>query len=237
MDEAEKHVEQYLRRLGFKDIVHEPDGNVPPDFLVNGDIAIEVRRLNQNHITSEGYEGLEQLNLTLYKMIERECERIPAIPGEPVWFLVYEFERPLDHRPLKKLVRSALAEADMEGKTGLVDILNIPNFKLQAAKGSSTLENKFRPGIISDHDSGGFIGSMVIDNLILVLKEKSKKIEPYRAKYKEWWLIVFDQIGTWLSEDASHELPTRPEIEAKCSHSFDRVIAVDSRDYRKSWEL
>ena len=38
MDVAEAHTEKYLRHLGFTNIVHEPDGNVSPDFVLNGRI-------------------------------------------------------------------------------------------------------------------------------------------------------------------------------------------------------
>jgi len=34
-------------------------GNLPPDFVVGDDVAVEVRRLNQNHETGEAYGGLE----------------------------------------------------------------------------------------------------------------------------------------------------------------------------------
>lgn len=46
MDLAEKMAYDYFTSLGIKDIVHEPDGNVPPDLLFGNKIAVEVRRLN-----------------------------------------------------------------------------------------------------------------------------------------------------------------------------------------------
>jgi hypothetical protein len=49
MNSKEKIAQNYLVSLGFKDIVFEPDGNIPPDFAVEGKIAVEVRRLNQNY--------------------------------------------------------------------------------------------------------------------------------------------------------------------------------------------
>jgi len=53
MDSSERIVYQYLSYQGFSDVAYEPDGNVPPDFLLNGRIAVEVRRLNQNEDTGE----------------------------------------------------------------------------------------------------------------------------------------------------------------------------------------
>ena len=45
----EKIAETYFKSIGFKNIVFEPKGNRTPDFVIDGEIAIEVRRLNQFH--------------------------------------------------------------------------------------------------------------------------------------------------------------------------------------------
>jgi len=44
MDEAEMLSEAFLRSRGFKAVVYEPDGNIPPDFLCDTRVAVEVRR-------------------------------------------------------------------------------------------------------------------------------------------------------------------------------------------------
>lgn len=38
---------EYFQSRGYSNIIHEPDGNVPPDLLIDNNIAVEVRRLNQ----------------------------------------------------------------------------------------------------------------------------------------------------------------------------------------------
>ena len=53
-------VERYLQALQLGPIIYEPHRNAPPDFVVDGRIAVEVRRLNQNHVQGATYEGLEQ---------------------------------------------------------------------------------------------------------------------------------------------------------------------------------
>ena len=65
MDDSEKLVEEFLIDRGFSNVIYEPDGKVPPDFLVNGRIAVEVRRLNQNEEMDEGYRGLEEVAIPL----------------------------------------------------------------------------------------------------------------------------------------------------------------------------
>jgi hypothetical protein len=61
MKREEKLAHQYLVSLGQGPVVYEPERNLPPDFLLNETIAVEVRRLNQNEITETGERhGLEE---------------------------------------------------------------------------------------------------------------------------------------------------------------------------------
>jgi len=42
-------VKAYLEHWGYENIVYEPIKNETPDFLINNETAIEVRRLNQHY--------------------------------------------------------------------------------------------------------------------------------------------------------------------------------------------
>lgn len=53
MNNDEAIVKRFLENQFLK-VTHEPDRNIPPDFLVNDEIAIEVRRLNQNYTRING---------------------------------------------------------------------------------------------------------------------------------------------------------------------------------------
>ncbi len=60
MDSTERLVQDYLLHCCFTSVLYEPDGNVPPDFSIEGRIAVEARRLNQ-HERSQGFvRGLEE---------------------------------------------------------------------------------------------------------------------------------------------------------------------------------
>jgi hypothetical protein len=62
MDASETLAFEFLHSRGVTEIVYEPHGNVPPDFVCAGKTAVEVRRLNQH----DGYgRGLEQVSLPL----------------------------------------------------------------------------------------------------------------------------------------------------------------------------
>jgi hypothetical protein len=50
LNKDEQRVEEYLKYLGYGSVEHEPIKNETPDFLLDSEIAVEVRRLNNNHI-------------------------------------------------------------------------------------------------------------------------------------------------------------------------------------------
>ena len=76
MDTCECWVDKYLRHIGYTDIVFEPDGNIPPDFLVNKRIAIEVRMLNQSYDESGRVRGLDETTIPLWKTLEEVAAQI-----------------------------------------------------------------------------------------------------------------------------------------------------------------
>lgn len=71
MDASEAVVEKLLKHMGFESVVYEPDGNTPPDFLADGRVAVEVRRLNQNHDSGDGKRGLEETSIPLWNKVEK----------------------------------------------------------------------------------------------------------------------------------------------------------------------
>lgn len=94
MDATERVVSNFLKGLGY-DPVYEPDGNVPPDFLVNGSIAVEARRLNHNELTSDGHRGLEETAVPLRFNLKRLLRDLGPPRGNTSWRVFYQFKRPL----------------------------------------------------------------------------------------------------------------------------------------------
>ena len=69
MDKSEEVVKQYLTAQGFTEVVYEPDGEVMPDFFVDGSIAVEVRRLNQNEVSDGKPRGLEDVAVPVQQLV------------------------------------------------------------------------------------------------------------------------------------------------------------------------
>ena len=96
MDKEEKLSLEYLESLGFENISYEPDGNIPPDFLIDKRIAIEVRRLNQNFLSGDRNSGLENIRFPLFHKIQNLLSDIKSDAFEKSYFISYTFRRPIN---------------------------------------------------------------------------------------------------------------------------------------------
>jgi hypothetical protein len=95
MDNSEKVVFEYLKSIGYEKPNFEPDGNIPPDLIVNSNIAIEVRRLNQNYCGNGKVIGLEETFIPLWHRIESIVQSIDMKKFNESWHVTIVFKRPL----------------------------------------------------------------------------------------------------------------------------------------------
>lgn len=226
MDHSEELAFEYLKSLGVGPIIYEPDGNVPPDFLLGDRIAVEVRRLNEHFVDSSGKRrGLEDDQFALERMIKNLVLEIgPPTQGKS-WFVVYDFHRPL--MPLSKLRRAVWEcliqfresnHQDTEFSIGR-------GFSISLIPASNPHPTCFLLGGYSDDDSGGFLIGLLEDNIRHCIEEKCRKIARFRKKYPEWWLLLIDRIGYGAWE------PIRVQ------HNWDRVVLLDPQNPSRTFEL
>jgi hypothetical protein len=228
MDDTEAHVKRYLEHLDIGPVVFEPDGNVTPDFLVGGRIAVEVRRLNQHHMPDElgsKPEGLEQADIPL----QRRVRKLLASYGPPTAnsaSVAYRFERPVDEwRTLEPKIRAELDRFRNSDPKQLVQV-QIGKFFLTIRPLSIPLSAEFRPHFISDEDSGGWIVDLMCQNLEIVIPEKEAKINRRRTAYPEWWLVLVDHIGINMDQLDKDLLREQLNIQ----HTLDKVIVLSATD-------
>ncbi len=93
MDRSEKAAYEHLLFRGHHDVVYEPDGNITPDFLVDGRIAVEVRRLNQNDFSVTPHAGLEESEIRLTMHLVRLLTSYGT--SNVTRFIGLHFRRPL----------------------------------------------------------------------------------------------------------------------------------------------
>ena len=236
MDASERLAQLYLESLEIGPVDYEPDGNIPPDFLVDGRIAIEVRRLNQNHETPDGtYEGLEQLWIPLMQRLKKHLPSLgPSREGEG-WYACIDFSRPLDNwKTLRPLIDAALLSF-MDSPSRRQSTIKItPNFAIDLIKSGKDHGSFFVFGASSDNDSGGWVMGEVARNLRLCIEEKERKIAPHRAKYGTWWLVLADHID--YSMDPEDRDAFRSEFMPSIQHTFDKIVLVDPRDHLRAFE-
>lgn len=215
---------------GFKKIDFEPDGNIPPDILLNESTAIEVRRLNQNQSTETGFQGLEQDEYRVHGMLNKIFEKVADKTYERSAFVGYNFERPLPEKTMLKKKVMEILESHKPFIHEHREYAISDTFKLRLIPSSNKLRKQFQYGMSSDGDSGGLIVGLLYENLKLIIMEKEEKVKNYRNKYSEWWLAVVDTIGYGLTDDLDlkqfYDLP-------KLEYQFDRLLLVSPLDPSK----
>ena len=114
MDDSERLVGDYLKHRGFTNVVFHPDGrNSPPDFLINGRVAVEVRRLNQNKESASGAHGLEESAISLAAVVRKVLQTMGPPAAGVSWFVFYNFRRPLPRwKDLERALTVALTNCE-----------------------------------------------------------------------------------------------------------------------------
>jgi hypothetical protein len=215
----------YFTSLGVTEIVHEPDGNVPPDLLIGNKIAVEVRRLNQFFKNqNDEYVPLENLSYGVMKRIHDTIRSYEYVKSESTAWVGVDFERPLVldkqlNKDLKTIFDCHLNCLDEQRVYIIRD-----NLKLRFRKAHRSFNVPFKWASSSDGDSGGAVVSNVLESLKIVIPEKEKKILPYKANYDIWWLAVIDKVAFSLDDIDHRQLKAAFDIKT----FFQKIIIISA---------
>ena len=228
MDSSEKLAREYLSSLGYTDIVYEPDGNIPPDFLVNGRIAVEVRRLNQSVLSNGNRsEGLEEVFIPFWQRMQRYLPTLGIGEANESWYVGIQIKRPLEKwRILEPELRSALLRFMHSENRSQTRIRISSHFEISLTQSGRAYPSFYRLGTGLDKDSGGFVISEIYRNLKMCISDKDGKVAPYRHKYPEWWLVLPDFIGMGADAEDRRQLRDLPSIK----HTWQKVILLNTCD-------
>jgi hypothetical protein len=234
MDPSERCAANFLAQRGYKNVVYEPDGNVPPDFLVVGYLAVEVRRLNQNFDFGTRVEGLEQASIPLWKKIQALAASLGPPKHGVSWFVFYSFTRPLEPwKLLKPKIRDAL-----------LTFMNDPAVREQSWKLSSGFElevfraTKLFPTFFVmaghvDDDAGGWVIPELLKNLAFCIGEKSKKIEKFKSRYPAWWLVLVDHV--YFGREAYNHAQVRKNVQE--IGAWNKVVVINAESSNLVFEI
>ena len=234
MKREEKITEAYLKSLGFKNVVFEPDGNIPPDFSIDGRIAVEVRRLNQHFFTKDEARGLEEGRSPLFKLLQSSLSEFNSqYKGDTYWVYV-RFRRPIERGPtVKKAIQRTLA-GFLSKPFPLpcdVKVTNSICFHIFSSLPVKDRVFRFAGGI--DRESGGFVLAEFKKNFDHCVKEKTEKIKDYYAKYASWWLVLVDKIAYGFDQSEKEQIKSMVNIDPP----WDKVIVLGSLNANNILEI
>lgn len=235
MKPEERHAEQYLKHLDIGSVEYEPIKNETPDFLVDGRIAVEVRRLNENYVGGApgmGHEGLDEKG----KPIEAQMRALLESFGPPTGksaVVGYRFKRPLNWKKRAPKIRALLEEFRANRPTHAVHAEIDASFSVTIQPVSMRLPAEFRLHVIVDEDSGGMLVELMEKNLEIAISEKERKVAKNWHLYPEWWLVLVDAIGLGVGEPEW----TRVRDSFTTKHSFARIVILNPSDPTIAFEL
>ena len=234
MDTSEILVKAYLKSCGFAEIEYEPDGNVPPDFLCDKQVAVEVRRLNQNHNDGQGSKGLEETAIPLWEYVHEFLLKLGPPTYNQSCFVFYRFSRPVPKwRALRLRLKAELEPFMADRDAQPFEMALDGGFKLEVFPASEIHPTFFVPGGHTDRESGGFLITEMETNLKLCILEKTMKIAKVKVNYAKWWLVLSDKIGYGLDE-FDQQIFRR---QVKLIHGFDKIVLLDPRDHNRAFEI
>lgn len=185
---------EYLKSKGFKSITPEPDGNVTPDFSIHGKIAIEVRRLNENYFTDGKAIGHYEEYIKLWEFMTHFLSKYKNENLQKGYWISFGYERPIpEFAELKKALKTNL---DKIIKNPISNEANkiMPSFTIRLYPKQTSESNSLQLAASHDDNGGGAVLQIYFSNIKHCIEEKANKIEKYRNKYSEWWLILVDRI-------------------------------------------
>lgn len=218
MKPEEESAQKYFLNQGYTNIIFEPKGNRPPDFLLNDKIAVEVRRLNQ----LENKEPIEKLQYKLLPKLNKTIHNYGSDDFDKSVWIDVQFFRPLKvNKKLFERVETVLQihSKDMDQEK---EYEPVPNLLLKIFPSQKRLNFKFNVASSMDGSHGGFVVHDIHESLKLILEEKDRKISSYKREFDTWWLALIGYIGYGLSEYDLNQLKETIDFPLR----FEKIIFI-----------
>lgn len=218
MKYEEKITENYFKSLGYNDIVFEPKGNRTPDFVINNEIAVEVRRLNQH------YKGvpLEAAAYSLIPKIENQLKSFGNGQHQQSAFVGIYYSRPIKYTKQIQNKIEVVLETHSDKMEKQENYYIADNLRIKIFPSPVKLEYQYNFGTSLDCNQGGFVLSNILDSLKQIIPVKYNLIQPFKTEYKFWWLALVDFIGYGIEDFEIKNLRESIDFDLK----FDKVYII-----------
>lgn len=234
MKPEEKITERFLIELGLSEIVYEPKGQRAPDFSINNEIGVEVRRLNKYVLSNNKTKPIEELQFDLIPKLERLFKSYNDGTHTTSYFIGIAFIRPINvSKSLISQVQSILDNHPSNAVT-ITEYQVNENLLISIIPSDERFEHQYVFGSSTDFDRGGFVLSDILNSLNIIVPDKQRIVEPHFNDYKKWWLILVDYIGYDLIRESEKE--TLRKV-FRINHLFERIYLISPIDEKRGFLL
>ena len=255
---------KWLESQGYTDITRPCSD--PPDYVVNSEYAVEVRRLNQRIEIRGQFEGEEQSRIAFRGTIEKVLEEFGPPSEGQVWTVdcEYDFSKPL---PGKRITKREIGKAlqplsrpcgddiieqlrseylDYDKHAHELKYLNYPHLclpcgiclELAAVDPLESTEFNFLLQNVSGREGIG-VAHELINSIQHYVTEKSLKVRKTNRinDYEDWWLVLIDHIcHAPISILRESELKTLRES-IQDRGCWSRIVIISSKNVNWFYEL
>lgn len=225
MKPDERIVLETLMGLGYSDVCYELDGNIPPDFVINGSIAVEARRLNIHHINEDGTKYAHEQE---FRPMWQRIEKLISTYGSPIdgetWAVGFALIHPVKPwKQIRLVLEQFLHDFQKQPQRNSGRCVFPGLLEVDIIRCGNRYETFYVMGGGAEDVMGCFLVDEMRRNIELIIKEKTAKMLPFRNKYQHWWLALVDLIGQGIDEFDLAQLRAS-SIEGK--NEFDRILII-----------
>ena len=234
---------EWLKQQGHGLIEWQRDD--PPDFVVDGKYAVEVRRMN-NIIEIDGQKkGEEDLRIPLEEAIKKVLDEFGPPEDGRGWYVSCEFDYSKFSLPKTRIVQRQVREAlqsFLEETPELVPYHSFPEIQLECGIcldffPGSPKSSMFVLNDVSNREGCWVVGE-TIKNLQHSINEKCAKVAERRCRYPEWWLLFIDRFLYILPQSLSDGEWESVKEGLSSQKTFSRIVVISPEGAKfKSMEL
>jgi hypothetical protein len=244
MNYSEEQAASWLRRQ-FADVQYEPEGaSMPPDFVCDGQIAVEVRMLNIVHrVDSRELESEQHAAMDIFEQLVAEVFDAfsDRLNGTYVAEVLLGVDRTITSKTKKEwkhqlsLKLNELISSGVLLDQKLIELDHGVTLRISELHGASST---FRVINVTDDLASGFLIDEYPRSIEYCIREKTKSLQKYGDKYKHHWLILVDHVKGY---DPSYE-PHGADIQKISSilhrpEEWDRIVVLKQGSQAVLWDI
>lgn len=242
-NEDEHLAEEWLKQQGHVCIERPSDD--PPDFVVDGKYAVEVRRMNPIIEINGQTRGEEELRIPLERAIKKVLDEFGPPENGKGWYVSCEFDYSRLSLPKTRVVQQQVREALQSFREEVPELVQYRSFPEIQLECGICLD--FFPGspkssmfVLNDvsNGEGCWVVGETIKNLQHSINEKCAKVAEQRCRYPEWWLLLIDRFLYILPQSLSDDELESVKEGLSLQKTFSRIAVISPEGVKlKSMEL